>query len=524
MPGPAPRFWYTESLQAVQEYRLCHEKMSAMSPLQLVADQAQLQSRFKMGSGEDDAKPVFGDGRQDYMMQRYKNVALINISGSLVNRDSWYNRYYGMVSYQEIRRSVMLALADPAVDAILAMMNTPGGSASGADSMSSFFSKANKQKGFYAFAESDMCSGGYYLGAPARKIYAQRAASVGSIGVIMVHFDMLKMYEEFGIEPTVFRAGEFKALGTPYEHLDKKAKDNIQSQLKNYFDMFNDHVTMHRGFANSEEMRETAGEGRVFMAEEAKSVGLVDYVAELEDTLEDVSIKASKDAGRRSQVAVNRSYGGSTMSAKKNGNQDSDQPAEVDLDAQTLAALASGASQEQLENVEKPEPQAEGGDKPAVEDEGGEPQAEGGDKPEVEADAGGDKPEEKPASDASLSAEVVRLSKELGQAQAKVSALEGEKATLATQVESQKTTIASQRNIVAAAVGHRQVALGFQPNDTSAMSDEQLVTLYGELDSQFKQRYSAGQKSTTSAGPKQQQAEGASLSPAAEAAKSMIKI
>ena len=517
MSGITPRFWYTESLQAVHDWRAANEKIMGIPPVQIVADQAKIRL-----ANDEDRKPVFGDGQQDYMMQRYKNVALINISGSLVNRDSWYNRYYGMVSYQEIRRSVLLALADPAIDGVLAMMNTPGGSASGADSMASFFSKANKRKPFYAYAESDMCSGGYYLGAPARQIYAQRAAQVGSIGVVMVHFDILKMYQEMGVEPTVFREGEFKALGTPYEHLDKKSKETIGKQLKSYFDMFNEHVTVNRNFANSQEMRDTAGEGRVFMAEEAKEVGLVDYVAELEDTLEDVSQKSTKAAGKRSQLAVNRNYGGSTMGAgKKDANLDAGQPAEIDLDEQTIAALACGAP------IEAEKPAAEGNDpeKPQVEAE--KPAAEGNDPEKPEPEASG-KPAEKqepeaPAGESTLAAEVTRLSRELGIAEAKLSQLEGEKAGLQTQLDAQKATLASQRAVVAQAVTHRQAALGFQPNDTASMSDEQLLALYGELDNKFKERYSAGQRST-SAGGRQPVKTAATLSPGEQAAKSMVKI
>lgn len=517
MSGITPRFWYTESLQAVHDWRAANDKIMGIPPVQIVADQAKIRL-----ANDEDRKPVFGDGQQDYMMQRYKNVALINISGSLVNRDSWYNRYYGMVSYQEIRRSVLLALADPAIDGILAMMNTPGGSASGADSMASFFSKANKRKPFYAYAESDMCSGGYYLGAPARQIYAQRAAQVGSIGVVMVHFDILKMYQEMGVEPTVFREGEFKALGTPYEHLDKKSKETIGKQLKSYFDMFNEHVTVNRNFANSQEMRDTAGEGRVFMAEEAKEVGLVDYVAELEDTLEDVSQKSTKAAGKRSQLAVNRNYGGSTMGAqKKDANLEAGQPAEIDLDEQTIAALASGAP------IEAAKPAGEGDEPAEPVVEAAKPAGEGDEPadPVVEASkTEGDTPvAEAPKGDVTLAAEVTRLSRDLGLAEAKLSQLETDKATLQTQLDAQKATLASQRAVVAQAVTHRQAALGFQPNDTASMSDDQLLALYGELDNKFKERYSPGQRSNSVAG-KQAAQQSADLTPGEQAAKSMVKI
>ena len=322
--------------------------IQAKNPLDLAALKAQ-DLQVRLDSGEE---PVFGDGRQDYMMTRYKNLALINISGSLVNSDSYYNRYYDEVSYSEIRRSVLLALSDPEIDGIVNLMNTPGGSAQGSDGMASFFSKSAKTKALYTFAESEMCSGGYYIGAPSHEIYAQRAAQIGSIGVIMVHFDRLKMYQEAGIIPTVFRAGEFKALGSPVEHLTKEATAKIESMLQDYYSMFLNHVVDNRDYSSVEQLKSTAAEGRVFFAEEAMEVGLVDVVADFEEALEEMSEKAVKNAGKRANFAVNQytQSRGSVMSKKAQAAAASGTP----LTAEQIAALASGAVVEAALSADEP--------------------------------------------------------------------------------------------------------------------------------------------------------------------------
>lgn len=510
MKGHTARYWFAENIQAFNDWVMAREQILTKNPLQMAHDKAQMEAQLRAGP-EGERKATFGDGQQDYMMQRYKNLALIQISGSLVKTDNYWNRYYGLVSYDEIRRSVLLALQDPAVDGILAIMSTPGGSAAGADAMASFFSKANKVKPFYSFAETDMCSGGYYLAAPSREIYGQRAALVGSIGVIMVHMDVLDMYKEIGITPTVFRAGEFKALGTPYEHLDKKSKANIQSTLDSYFTMFNEHVVLHRGFDDVPSMLAEAGEGRVFMAEEAKEVGLVDQVAELEDTLEDVSAKARKGAGKVSQFSVSTQTRGSAMSHTK---AKAAAAAGDDLTPEQIAALAAGADLANVGGAAAPAQEATGEgadlkkdepeDKPAVTEEGAPKPEVTEAQPEALADAG------------SLD-KIISLSSELGQTKASLKALEEKNVSLQKTLDEQTTTMSQLRDIVAQAINHRQVALGYQPSDVKALNEGQCIELFAQLDADFKTRFKPGQKSK----PTQAAVETATLSPVADTARSM---
>lgn len=516
------KIWLSEDVQAFFEWVNAVTKIREKSPLETAAALAQLNGlNPKMLAGpEGERKAVFGDGRQDYMMQRYKNLALINISGSLVKNDNPWNKWYGLVSYDEIRRSTLLALQDSAVDGILLTMNTPGGSAAGADSMAGFFSKANNTKPLYAYAESDMCSGGYYLGAPAREIYAQRAASIGSIGVVMVHYDYLKMYQEAGITPTVFRAGEFKALGSQMEHLDKKATADIQARLDDYFKMFNEHVVEHRPFDSVDQMRATAGEGRVFMAEEAKEVGLVDQVAELEDTLEEVSAKAGKSSGKKTQFAY--SLRGNDMpraqaqAAAASGKE---------LSAEQLAALASGASPAESANAGPAAAASgvEGEDDPQAQA-SAESGAEGDDVEKPEVSAASDAPQEPAAAPAAGAQAVdldklIQLSNQVGTLTAQLETAKGEAAKAVADLQASEQLIAQLQGVVNIAINNRQVALGFQPSDVSSLNPQQGLELFNKLDADFKQRYQPGAKSAATQAPVT--APGVAVAPAAKAARGM---
>ena len=484
-PGSA-KIWLSEDIEAFMRFVQATLDIQQKNPLDLATLKAQ---DIKLLAGPDgESKAVFGDGRQDYMMQRYKNLALINISGTLVKNDSYYNRYYGQVSYDEIRRSTLMALQDKSIDGITLMMNTPGGAASGADAMASFFGKTAKTKALYTFAESDMCSGGYYLGAPSHEIYAQRAAQIGSIGVIMVHYDYLKMYQEAGVTPTVFRAGEFKALGSSVEHLDKKATAKIEEMLQDYYSMFLDHVVENRDYSSVAELKESAAEGRVFFAEEAKEVGLVDHVADFEEALEEMSEKAGSNAGRRSQFAVNQKVQprGTAMSKKAQAAAASGQP----LSDEQIAALASGAEPGVVATAAPSASETEGQEADPASDEPTAAAEEATAEP-AEADAPAT---QAAAPSADMMDKVIALSTELGATKVALKAAELAETKLREEMTVRDAQLAEVVVVARMAVTNLQVALGYQPSVTDGMSAEQVVELHTKLRADFTGRFKPGAK------------------------------
>lgn len=505
MKGGMARFWLSENIQAFHDWVKAIEQIRQKSPLEAATLTREAAKMF--WGGDDDReggrKALFGDGRMDYMMDRYKNIAQINISGTLVKNNSMWNRYFGLISYDEIRQATLAALQDNSVDGISLMMNTPGGAASGADSMATFFKRAGATKPMFAYVESEMCSGGYYLGAPAEEIYAQRAAMVGSIGVVMVHYDQLKMYQDEGIQPTVFRAGKYKALGSSVEHLDEKAKADIQGRLEDYFSMFNEHVVECRDYSSVEALLESGGEGRVFMAKDAIEVGLIDQLADMEEALEDMSSKAQRKAGKKTVVAAR-----STISQSARGTEEMPKPAKGFSADQLQALAASGidpkvASQTEHqgeaageERTDEDPNKVEGEQK--KEDES-ETAGEGGEGGRTDAgDATDSEPKQSaPAGGFDLKA-ILQLSEENGALKARLESLTAAGAGVEQKLADQEQLIDQLSSIVGIAVNNRQVALGFQPSSVDSMTPAQRVELFGELDTQLRARFKPGAASRPS--------------------------
>jgi len=109
-------------------------------------------------------------------------------------------------------------------------------------------------------------------------------STVGSIGVIMVHKEFTKMLADYGITATVLRKGEFKALGTPYEKLDAKAKAEFTDKMDKLYSKFTEEMAADRGIPLDTLLAEAA-EGKTFFGYEAIGVNLVDRIDILDNVL-----------------------------------------------------------------------------------------------------------------------------------------------------------------------------------------------------------------------------------------------
>jgi ClpP class serine protease len=120
---------------------------------------------------EDDDERPFND--QAYMMDLVGDVAVIHVNGQLTNEASYWNRYYGVVAYDEIRNSLVEAINHEGANSILLDIDSPGGAVTGISEMSNFIKQVDSQHlPVYTATGGQMASGGYWLGSIGRKVYA----------------------------------------------------------------------------------------------------------------------------------------------------------------------------------------------------------------------------------------------------------------------------------------------------------------------------------------------------------------
>lgn len=211
----------------------------------------------------------------------YPNVAIIPIHGTFTKRSHPFASLSGEVSGESIKSAIDSALNDNAIDAIVLDIESPGGTVDGTMELADYIYSIRGKKPIVSYANGLMASALYWIGSSADKIVAFDTTQVGSIGVVMSHFDYSKAYDTAGVKPTVMHSGKYKAFGNKFEPLTEESKQYIQDNLDAYYTLFVDGVARNRG-TTAEEVLSKMADGRIFIGREAKRAGLIDKVGNME--------------------------------------------------------------------------------------------------------------------------------------------------------------------------------------------------------------------------------------------------
>lgn len=397
-------------------------------------------------------------------------VGVISVSGPLVNTDSWMNPYMGVTGYPEIRAALIHAATHADIGAIVLDINSGGGSVSGVSDTAELIAKIDKtMMPVHTFSDGMIASAAYWLGSSARTLSIGKATEAGSIGVLTVHKEISKMLKDAGVNATVLRAGEFKALGNQYETLSDKAKEEIQAGLDQMYELFASHVASARGVSYAD-ADQKMGQGRVFIGAKAVEVGLADKVTNFD------AVVAKAQAGIDSRKNSPQ-YGASFNKG----------PAmKVALTEQQIAAAAELGG---LNAVEKT-PAELAAERAAADAAAATEQA--------EADAAASAEKDKPDTSADL---VAFLKTSLAEAQASVTALTLEARDAKAALADMAASHAPLREIAVASVDRLKIALGGSAGATSALSDTALLAEHASLRADFEKKFKAGGVAAVSAVP-----------------------
>lgn len=254
-------------------------------------------SRFAGSSREQDA-----DGR-DAGSLPYKRtaegVAIITITGTLVNRGAWLGSYSGTTSYEGVKYQVERAGADPKAKSIILDIESPGGEATGAFETAAAIRAVAAQKPVTAVVNGIAASAAYALAAAAGRIISPSTGVSGSVGVVLMHADYSAMLGKAGIKPTLIHAGAHKVDGNPYEPLSKAVQSDLQAEVDKYYDLFVASVAQGRPGMTDAAIRDT--EARTFLGADAKALGLVDDLGAFEDVLSDLTSAATSRSTAQSR-------------------------------------------------------------------------------------------------------------------------------------------------------------------------------------------------------------------------------
>lgn len=222
--------------------------------------------------------------RQQRAIGAEDQIALIYGLGPIVDGEGEREQ----ISARGFSSNIREAREDDNVEAIVLRVNSPGGSALASDVIWREVNLASEEKPVVVSMGNVAASGGYYIAAPADKIYASSTSVTGSIGVIA----MLPYLENFwqnklGINFDRVKTGEYADFGNPNRRLTPTERDRFNQIIQRYYDEFIERVAEGRDM--DPETVDSLGRGRVYSGEGAYQAGLIDGVGGFYDAIEDAA-------------------------------------------------------------------------------------------------------------------------------------------------------------------------------------------------------------------------------------------
>lgn len=209
-------------------------------------------------------------------------VGVINLSGPIVGGNNSFSASPGYITTQ---LEWMEENSD--VRAIVIRANSPGGGVDPSDTIwhevAEFRSRTNKP--IIVSVQGLCASGCLYISSAADEIWATRSSLVGSIGVISTFFNAQELLDDLGIEVQIVATGENKDFGSFFRPMTAEEEAFWRSQSEILLDNFIQAVASRPGSQLTVADVEELATGRVWVATEAQTLGLVDEIGYEEDAI-----------------------------------------------------------------------------------------------------------------------------------------------------------------------------------------------------------------------------------------------
>lgn len=224
------------------------------------------------------------------------HTALVAVKGEIAAE--------GEASADLIVGAVKAALEDDGAQAVVLLINSPGGSPVQAGIINDEIHRLKKlhNKPVYAVVEETCASAAYYIAVAADEIYVDKASIVGSIGVLMDGFGFTGTMEKLGVERRLMTAGENKGFLDPFSPQTERQRAFAQTMLDQIHRQFIDVVKLGRG----KRLKESPDmfTGLFWTGQQAIEMGLADHLGNLDYVAREV-VKAEDlvDYTRHENVA-----------------------------------------------------------------------------------------------------------------------------------------------------------------------------------------------------------------------------
>jgi protease IV len=245
---------------------------------------------------EAKSSPTFTQ-RAPNIIGRAQHVAIVYVDGDMVDGRSRKIPLLGnkLVGSYTIVEALKSARENPLTKAIVLRVETPGGSSMAADVIWREVYLTAKVKPVIVSMGTSAASGGYYISAPATKIFANRSTITGSIGIFYGKADVQSLLNRIGVRMTTYRSTPRADAESIYRPFTEDEHQELGRKVKQFYDVFIDRVA--RGRKMSPTAVDRVARGRVWTGSQAVNRGLVDKIGGLREAIEEAERLGGLDPG-----------------------------------------------------------------------------------------------------------------------------------------------------------------------------------------------------------------------------------
>ena len=171
------------------------------------------------------------------------------------------------------------------IKGIILRVNSPGGGVVESAEIHDKLVEIQKEtkKPIYVSMGAMAASGGYYISAPATKIFASPETMTGSLGVIMQSVNYAGLAEKYGVDFVTVKSGPYKDIMSPSREMTEEERKIIQSMIDNSYEGFVKVISDGRKIP-VEQVKQIA-DGRIYDGRQAKEHHLIDDFGYLDDVI-----------------------------------------------------------------------------------------------------------------------------------------------------------------------------------------------------------------------------------------------
>ncbi|MCC5877833.1 MAG: signal peptide peptidase SppA [Candidatus Sumerlaeia bacterium] len=231
---------------------------------------------------------VVQDGRYD------EKVLILDIDGGIfsgpqqenplgMDQDSMVNQVAGKLKKAKDERNLK---------AVILRIDSPGGGVTASDVIYKMLADFRRESGIpiYASMLDVAASGGYYVAMAADEVYAHPTSITGSIGVIAVIPQLEGLGQKIGVHMEIIKSGDNKDLGGIFKNMSDDQRRILQGVIDDLHNRFIEVIKIGRPKMTEEQIRNLA-DGRIFTANEALELELIDGIMYLDELIEHVRRK-----------------------------------------------------------------------------------------------------------------------------------------------------------------------------------------------------------------------------------------